>query len=230
MTKPRIRNAASGNGLPDAVSMPTTAARADDADSPLFPEAYGIIGRERYMFPADMSDWALKIDGRHQLFVDDYLVSSMSGLWREHHQLKPHPANPVYTPSERMAYPVYVMQAENGLYRMWYLQRIVYKDEDGNTIRYPTAYLESHDGIRWIEPTIGPTRGTETIHACPREPCRCVGAMNCGSTTPIADTGSAPARNRKMRACRESESPRSGLMDAHRSTRAQSPAPSSRAR
>ena len=137
------------------VAVLASAARGDDAESALFPEAYGIIGRERYLFPMEMGDWPVKIDSKHQLFADNYLVQSMTGLTRQYHKLKPHPANPIFTATASIAYPVYLMRDPEGLYRMWYLHRISYRDRAGNRRRYPTGYIESRDGIDWHGPTLG---------------------------------------------------------------------------
>lgn len=123
--------------------------------SPLFPEAYAIIGQEGYLFPVDMGDWPVQIDTTHQLFVDDYLIKSSSEVTREFHELKPHPANPIYTPSQRLGMLFYVMKGEEGLWRIWYQQRVRYKDKDGNQRRHPTGYIESDDGIHWREPNLG---------------------------------------------------------------------------
>lgn len=121
----------------------------------LFPEGYGIIGQEHYLFPVDMGYWPVKIDSSHQFFVDDYLIKFRAGLEREYHRLQRHPANPVYAPSQRMAGLFYVMRDESGKFRMWYLQRVTYRDQEGNRRRHPTGYIDSDDGIRWREPTLG---------------------------------------------------------------------------
>ena len=57
-------------------------------DQSLFPQAYGILGNEHLMFPVDMSDWPVKIDSSHQLFVDDYLIASTENIRRTVHQAK----------------------------------------------------------------------------------------------------------------------------------------------
>ena len=41
-------------------------------DQRLFPKAYGILANEKLMYPVDMSEWPVKIDSTHQLFIDDY--------------------------------------------------------------------------------------------------------------------------------------------------------------
>ena len=78
------------------------AAAADDplpeswhVDRLLYPEAYGILANEKLMSPVDMSAWPVKIGPEHQLFVDDYLIAEMTGLVRDVHQARKHPANPL---------------------------------------------------------------------------------------------------------------------------------------
>ncbi len=123
----------------------------------LFPEAYGIIGRQEYLFPADMGDWPVKIDSRHQLFVDDYLVKSLSGLEREYHKLQRYPGNPIYTaPPKGMAMLFYVMRDESGLFRLWHqVHGLYYTDSQGNQRRHPTCYIESDDGLHWRASQLG---------------------------------------------------------------------------
>ena len=127
----------------------------DTGEPSLFPEACGIIAQERHLFPVDMGDWPVKVDSSHQLFVDDYLIKSTSGLTREYHKFKPHPANPVYTPSQRIGMLFYVMKDEKGLWRIWYQQRVRYMDREGNQRRHPTGYIESDDDVHWREPNLG---------------------------------------------------------------------------
>ena len=67
-------------------------------DGTLYPKAYGVLSDEHLMFPVDMSDWPVRIDGSHQLFVDDYLIASKNGVEREVHELRKHHANPFLVP------------------------------------------------------------------------------------------------------------------------------------
>ena len=128
---------------------------ADDYDTSLFPDAYAVLANDPLLFPVEMGDWPAKIDSRHQLFVDDYLVKSIDGLTREYHKLRRHGANPLWTPSKRMAMLFYVMRDENSRFRIWYAQRVNVKNEDGQVRRHPTAFLESDDGIHWRAPSLG---------------------------------------------------------------------------
>ena len=69
------------------LALPMTAAFGEDD---YFPHAYGILAKEKYVFPVDLGDWPLKIDSRRQLFVDDFVVKTIANLEREFHQLKKH--------------------------------------------------------------------------------------------------------------------------------------------
>ncbi len=126
----------------------------DESKSQLFPGAYGIIGQEQYMFPVDMGDWPVRIDSRRQLFFDNYLVKSIIGLRREYHKLERHVRNPVYKPSKPLGGPLLVIRDSDGRFRMWVWVNLNYVDKDGNKRRYPTAYLESDDGLDWREPRL----------------------------------------------------------------------------
>ncbi len=68
---------------------------ADGDDDSLFPSALAVLSTDRFLYPAEMGDWPARIDSKHQLFIDDCLVQSTSGLTREYHKLRRHPANPV---------------------------------------------------------------------------------------------------------------------------------------
>ena len=64
------------------VCVSAGAAGGAEFDKSLFPKAYGVLGTERLLFPVDMRDWPVRIDSRHQLLVDDYLISSRANLTR----------------------------------------------------------------------------------------------------------------------------------------------------
>jgi len=124
-------------------------------DRSLYPKAYGILATEKLLYPVDMGNWPVKIDAKRQLFVDDYLLKSMSGLKRQYHEMKRHPANPVWKPPEWIGMPFYVMRDENGKFRLWYQVRTRYQNADGKARRHPTGYIESDDGLHWRAPKLG---------------------------------------------------------------------------
>jgi len=128
---------------------------ADNNQSPLYPKAYGIIGKGKYMFPVNMGDAPVKIDSKHQLFVDDFLIKSMTNIEREYHKLERHSDNPLWSSEQNMEQPFFVMRNEKGLFRLWYRQRIRFIDKEGNQRRFPTAYIESQDGLHWQAPNLG---------------------------------------------------------------------------
>ena len=106
------------------------------ADRDLFPEAYSILTSDRVMFPDDVSDWPLKIDATHQLFVDDYLISRIEHLSRQFHQPTKHPGNPLLPGG----YLGVLYDERKGQFRMW------------NNLDYFT----SGDGVKWIRLDPGP--------------------------------------------------------------------------
>ncbi|MCH2372558.1 MAG: hypothetical protein MK538_00130 [Planctomycetes bacterium] len=138
------------------VALLMTSLAADDkVDSSLFPDAYGILGTEKYLFPVALGDWPVRVDGSRQLFVDDYLIKSIDGVTREFHKLKRHPSNPLWTPPRRIGLLYSVLRTESGRFQLWYMQRIQAVNEDGKKRRYPTGYLESDDGVHWRAPSLG---------------------------------------------------------------------------
>ena len=66
-------------------------------DQGLFPKSLGVLANEKLMFPVDMSDWPLRIDSSHQLFVDDYLLASVKNIKRTVHQATKFDGNPIMT-------------------------------------------------------------------------------------------------------------------------------------
>lgn len=115
-----------------------TSSRAADPDQPAtwadrdhFPEAYSILTSDRVMFPDDVSDWPLKIDATHQLFVDDHVLSEIEGLTRQFHQPAKHPKNPLM----RGGYANVFYDSATGLFRLWNGGR----------------YFTSRDGVEWTQ-------------------------------------------------------------------------------
>ena len=139
-------------------------ARADrpspHGDRPLYPRAYGILTSDRLMFPVDMSDWPLKISSARQLFVDDYLLAAYTGLDRRWFQPAKHPQNPVMSPrlpwEDQAVIPLEIRRdPETSLFRMWYTSRLRYREPGGMSVRLPTLYAESPDGLEWVRPELG---------------------------------------------------------------------------
>jgi len=99
---------------------------------------------------------AVNISGHSQLFLDDYLVSSMSNLRREI-QPPTRMADPVLSrefPWEQRAFQVYgtmLYDEDYGKFRAWYLG-----SESPDAIpEYYVCYAESDDGVHWTKPMIG---------------------------------------------------------------------------
>jgi len=120
-------------------------------DRDRFPEAYSILTSDHIMFPGDVTDWPMKIDSKRQLFVDDYVISSVENLTRRFHQPVKHPKNPLVIadrPWESeipdwiyMAFALY--DPVTNKFQMWY-------HTEGRTM-----YAESDDGITWRKPNLG---------------------------------------------------------------------------
>src|SRR5258705_8640848 len=88
----------------------------------------------------------ITLDSRHQLFLDDYLIASMSGVKRAVEQAQKHPNNPMIWANEsweEKLLTIYGSVIRDGeKYRMWY--------KSGMGV----GYAESDDGIRWTKPAL----------------------------------------------------------------------------
>src|SRR5688572_10566895 len=60
-----------------------------------FPQNLSILLNEKLMFPVDLAAWKMKIDRKHQLFLDDYLIAHTTNLERKFHPVTKHPKNPL---------------------------------------------------------------------------------------------------------------------------------------
>ena len=120
-------------------------------DRDRFPEAYSILTSDHIMFPGNVIDWPMKIDSKRQLFVDDYVISSMENLTRRFHQPVKYPKNPLVIadcPWESeipgwiyMGFVLY--NPSTNKFQMWY-------HTYGRTM-----YAESDDGVVWRKPNLG---------------------------------------------------------------------------
>jgi len=129
-------------------------------DRGLFPKAYGILANEKLMYPVDMSDWPLKIDSTHQLFVDDYLLAAVENVRRTVHQAKKFHGNPIMNKHTACdgagpVFPIVLRDQQTGTFRMWYAGRVRYDLPDGTSVRFPALYAESDDGLHWNKPELG---------------------------------------------------------------------------
>jgi len=121
-------------------------------DKTLYPKAYGLLDNEQLMFPVDMSDWPVRIDGAHQLFVDDYLMASAENITRQVHPARKHPANPVMRgehPWEGIGpmFPIVRRDEKTGRFRMWY----------AGWTRYPPCMLNRRTASVGASPNWGCT-------------------------------------------------------------------------
>jgi hypothetical protein len=100
---------------------------------------------------------AIQLETRLELFVDDYLIESMSGDLSQQLQ-RPEPKEVVLVTGEAWegntcAY--YAIFCDGNLYRMYY--RGSHYDESTQSAghREVTCYAESQDGIAWTKPKLG---------------------------------------------------------------------------
>ena len=96
------------------------------------------------------------LTGPWQLFVDDYLVSSSSGITRSYHAFEKYPGNPVIVNDRPWEGPVYlygtVMPDESGSgFRMWYH---TLRPNDTNNDGSLELYATSADGVHWTKPIL----------------------------------------------------------------------------
>lgn len=89
------------------------------------------------------------LSSRHQLFLDDYLIASMSNITRKVNPVQKHPANPVVRPDKSWEKPIalifgsVIYDAEDRIYKMWYFT-------GGGHVGYAT----SNDGVQWEKPAL----------------------------------------------------------------------------
>jgi len=144
-----VPRAAGRGGLPGSASESLGASESsgapgpDRADARASAEAHGSA-------PHDVGTFS-------QLFIDDFLVASSTGLSARQHQARKHPANPLLVadqPWEHRWVQIYGdvrYDASEGLFRMWYIT------DTGDLFpeRSNTCLATSRDGIRWEKPLIG---------------------------------------------------------------------------
>ena len=98
----------------------------------------------------------IKVDREKQLFVDDVVIESSTGLERVLHPATKHPGNPLVVadrPWEGLSVLLYgavIPDPDTGLYRMWYLAWGKHVGQSSYI-----CYAESEDGLRWSKPNLG---------------------------------------------------------------------------
>jgi hypothetical protein len=129
-------------------------------DWSLFPKAYGILANEKLMFPMDMSDWPVRIDSSHQLFVDEYLIAVRKNLHRTVHQGRKYAGNPIMRDHQSWegtgpVFPIVHRDEKTGRFRMWYAGVTDMSLSSGLKLTFPALYAESDDGVHWRRPSLG---------------------------------------------------------------------------
>jgi hypothetical protein len=99
------------------------------------------------------ADSPIVLDSRRQLFLDDYLIGSITNLRRTVEQARKFPGNPVLHQTESWESPIATIYGsvirDGREFKMWYLSR----NKEGNGVSYAT----SKDGIRWKKPRLNLT-------------------------------------------------------------------------
>jgi hypothetical protein len=99
------------------------------------------------------ADSPIILDSQRQLFLDDYLIGSMTNVKRTIEQAQKYENNPVLYQTESWESPMAIIYGsilrEGGQYKMWYLSR--------NKPSYGVSYATSKDGIKWNKPRMNLT-------------------------------------------------------------------------
>ena len=92
-----------------------------------------------FVLPLQQADWPLKIGFEAQLFVDDFLIHSMSKVVRIDHQPRKYEGNPIIVATRANGTIIYDPEAKQ--YRMYY--------DNGHRVAF------SNDGLHWTKPNLG---------------------------------------------------------------------------
>ena len=148
------------NTPPQDLSDPgIDAALIEPCDVAAVPAVWQQLANEAVMFPMKSGDLAMSIGPERQLFVDNALIASATGLTRQVHQPRPCQERPVLA-SDELDFRVqvlHVLQFDAApRFRMWYWSGANWHawgaDEE---IRFATSYAESDDGVAWRRPDLG---------------------------------------------------------------------------
>ena len=105
------------------------------------------------LLPAMAAEAPIVIDTRKQLFLDDYLIASMTKVKRTVEQVQKFSGNPVLAKTETWESPMALIYGsvirDGSGFKMWYMSR--------NKSGYGVSYATSDDGIRWNKPRLNLT-------------------------------------------------------------------------
>ena len=122
---------------------------------------------QRVDLPPPERPAVITVDQAKQLFVDDQLIASRTGLQRTLHPPRKHPSNPLLTPVEAWEKPSVLLYGTvmhdpartTDRFRMWYLcfTPVWNADYSSATDKRSgrVAYAESVDGLTWTRPRLG---------------------------------------------------------------------------
>jgi hypothetical protein len=118
------------------------------ADWSAYPHGYSLLLNEKAQFPQDLSCWRMKVDGAHQLFVDDHVVARRASLTRRLHPVHKHEANPLVPD----LFACYVHPEPEGGYRLYgsdWQGRLAGAPAPAGAGEQPLWMGRSEDGLAW---------------------------------------------------------------------------------
>lgn len=127
-----------------------------------------------------------------ELFIDDHLVESLEGTWRQLNQPIKHKDNPVLVKTEAWeehapGYGTVHYDAESKLFKMWYEG---FRETDGTSTAL-LFYATSADGIRWDKPALDKATGANIVQHPSIQGFQCSGIF-------LDDADPDPQRRYKM--------------------------------
>lgn len=97
---------------------------------------------------AEQPTTTLDLGSRRELFVDSFLIDTLTGVTLKLHE--PQPAPPMTEPADHLEYGTVIQ--DGGVYRL-YTREARGAKFDGDS-REVTRYCESRDGIHWTRPKL----------------------------------------------------------------------------
>lgn len=103
----------------------------------------------------------LRIGRQKQLFIDDYIVATQSGISKTLHQPKKHTANPIlpmvpagesdWQQGMPISFSTVLFDEETAMFKLWYSLHEKGESDSQAVLAYATSY----DGHHWETPTLG---------------------------------------------------------------------------
>jgi len=128
-------------------------------------DSAGVVDYNCIQFDIGISETIISIDPSRQLFLDDYLIESLTNIEREVHQPVKHAQNPLIVADkpweinsdirEGVVFHSVSWDQATEKFRMWYAGYKGYTLPTGEYVAFPACYAESDDGINWVKPDLG---------------------------------------------------------------------------